>query len=245
MLKKMLLLAAMLPGICFAAHPLASDDTGTQGASGMQFELNTDAARRSDGPTLTRNQQINATLTYGLTDTLDVALNLPHQRIAVEGMPADHGIGDVGLIMKWRFWEMDGFSLGLKPQILLPTGDQQRGLGNGKPSYGANLLASWDEDRLTLLANAGYAFSNADSIRKHLWNVSAAALWKIEPRVKAILDTGLYRNPDPASNRNPAFAIVGLIYSPNKDLDFDIGYRKGLNHAEVDHGAGIGLTLRW
>lgn len=241
----MLLLTSLLPTICFAAHPLVSDDTGTQGTGGVQLEVNADNTRRTENASLTRSEQANTTLTYGLNDTLDVALNIPHQRTVFAGSPAAQGIGDIGLLMKWRFWEADGFSLGLKPQILLPTGDEKRGLGNGKAAYSANLLAGWEDDRFSVLANAGYTFSNSDSMRKHLWNVSAALLWKVESRLKAVLDSGVYRNPDLSGDRNPAFALVGLIYSPTRNLDLDIGYRKGLNHAEVDHGAGVGLTLRW
>lgn len=62
----------------------------------------------------------------------------------------------------------------------------------------------------------------------------------VAPRTKLSLDVGSYRNDDPHSNTNPAFTIIGLIYSPIKNLDLDIGLKKELNKAEVDHAWRLG-----
>lgn len=245
-MKKLIGIACLLPAFSHAAHPLVTDDTGTQGTGGVQLELNVDAARDRSGGTTERNRVANATLTYGLAEDLDVALNLPHQRVAVTGTPAERGTGDIALGLKWRFLDHDGFTLGLKPQMLLATGDEQRGLGNGKPTYSANLLAAWEADAVTLLANAGYTYNNNTvGARKNLWNLSAAALYRFSPQFQGVFDLGTYRNADPSDNRNPAFAILGMIYSPTKSVDLDIGFRKGLNKAEADKTIGAGVTLRW
>lgn len=245
-MKKLIAIACLLPAFSHAAHPLVTDDTGTQGTGGMQLELNADASRDRSGGTTERTRVANATFTYGLTEDLDLALNLPHQRAALTGTSAERGTGDVALGLKWRFLERDGFTLGLKPQVLLATGNEQRGLGNGKPSYGASLLAAWEADTVTLLANAGYTYNNNTiGARKNLWNLSAAALYRFAPKFQGVFDVGTYRNVDPSDNRNPAFAILGMIYSPTESVDFDIGFRKGLNKTEADKTAGVGLTLRW
>jgi hypothetical protein len=100
--------------------------------------------------------------------------------------------------------------------------------------------------RFVLLANAGYTYNNnVVDARKDLWSVSTALVWKIKPAVQLALDIGAYRNTDRSASQNPAFAILGLIYSPHEKLDLDIGLRKGLNKAEVDHAAGAGITIRW
>lgn len=245
-MKKVLAITLLLPCVSFAAHPLITDDTGTQGTSGFQFEVNTDASRKEAGGAVDRRSSANATLTYGWTDTVDLALNVPYQKATPADDPVERGLGDVGLALKWRLWEKDGFSLGLKPQVFLSTGDEQRELGNGKTWYGANLLAAYETDLFAVMANAGYTNNrNMLGSRKNLWNVSAAGIWKIDPKLKAVLDMGTYRNPDPADNENPAFTILGMIYSPTEKLDLDIGIKKGLNRAEEDHAVGVGLTVRW
>lgn len=245
-MKRILAVTAFLPAAGFAAHPLVTDDTGTQGAGGFQFELSSDQIRVTEGGGKSRSTLVSSTLTYGLTDELDIAVGLPYQRISNAGEPREHGAGDAAVGVKWRFYEKDGLSIGLKPQVLVPTGNEQRGLGSGKAGYGMNLLASYEIDDFTLLANTGCTYSNnVFGARKNIWNASAAVVWNAMPKTRLLLDVGTYRNADPLSSRHPAFAVAGIIYSPHEKLDLDIGIKKGLNRAEVDYAAGGGVTIRW
>ena len=41
------------------------------------------------------------------------------------------------------------------------------------------------------------------------------------------------------------FAMIGVIYSPTKKMDFDAGFRKRFNNAEFDKVFLIGATFRW
>lgn len=260
-MKRIMAPALMWPAYCFAAHPLITDDTGTLGTSGAQMELSVDRARSTSGASFSRSRIVprteevsttsrstltNLAFTYGWTERVDIALSIPHQRVNATNADRVEGVGDTGIEMKWRFLEKDGVSIALKPQVLLPTGSERRELGNGKVSYGAIAVAAYEADQFMLLANAGYTYNNnvADA-RKDLWSVSAAAVWKMNPLVQLALDVGTYRNPDRSDNDNPAFAIIGLIYSPIDTLDLDVGIRKGLNQAEPDHAVGAGVTIRW
>ncbi|WP_313082819.1 hypothetical protein [Pulveribacter sp.] len=68
-LRAPLLGAALLAAAAAAqaAHPLITDDTGTQGAGRWQFELNTDHTRARDryAGTTAWERELNATLTRG------------------------------------------------------------------------------------------------------------------------------------------------------------------------------------
>jgi hypothetical protein len=245
-MKRILAVATVLPSVSFAAHPLVTDDTGTQGVGGFQLELSADRMRESNDGVTSRTALIASTLTYGLTDALDIAVAVPYQRISNDGEPRVRGMSDAALGMKWRFHEQDGLSIGLKPQVLIPTGNEQRGLGSGKAAYGMNLLASYEIDHCTFLANAGYTYSNnVLGTRKNIWNASAAVVWNALPKTRLLLDVGTYRNADPLRSRHPAFAVAGAIYSPHDKLDLDVGIRKGLNSEEADVVVGAGVTIRW
>jgi hypothetical protein len=152
----------MWPASCFAAHPLVTDDTGTLGKSGMQMEVNVDRSWSKSGASFSRSRVIsprtentatvsretlaNLTLTYGWADQVDVSLNLPYQYVDATNSAKAQGIGDTGLELKWRFLEKNGISLALKPQLLLPTGNEQRELGSGRVSYGAMAVAAYEVD---------------------------------------------------------------------------------------------------
>lgn len=235
----------MLPIACFAAHPLNSDDTSTQGAGKWQLELNNDNSSQTIGGTRISINMANATLTYGLHDRLDIAANLPYQHISDNvGSRTKHG--DAALVLKWRLYEQAGFSLALKPQITLPTGDETQGFGNGRATYGINTLAGYDAKGGSLLGNVGYTYNdNRIGSRKDLWNISAAVLIDVADKTRLAFDFGSSRNTDPGHRQNPVFSIVGIVYYPNDRVDLDMGFKKGLNRAEVDYSWGLGWTFRW
>lgn len=237
---------ALLPVSAFAAHPLATEDTGVQGANNWQLELNAD--RAVDHETRFSSLSVNATLTYGLTDTLDLAFNAPWQRNQVSDDPREYqrGWGDASVFMKWRVYEQDKLSLAVKPLLYLPTGEADKGLGNDRVRPGVVGIAAWGDDDLNIFANTGYT-SNDNKVgdRKDIWNASAAVMATLVPRLRGAVEVGAYSNSDPASSKHPAFANVGLIYSPTEKLDLDIGYKRGLNDAECRYSFGAGVTVRW
>lgn len=244
-----LALSVVLPSpVAYAAHPLQSDDTGTQGSSHWQLEVNTDHYRtRQDGGTA-RVQMANATLTYGATDTLDIAVNLPYQRQRAPASPLAQGMGDATLQAKWRFVEQHGWSWALKPAVTLPTGNADKGLGNGRSTASLNLLGQYQKEAFTWLVNAGASWNpNTAGNHKHLWNASTAVLYAPVEAVQLVGDIGISRNPDASANSSKtlSYALVGAIYHVSKTVDLDAGYRRSLQRGPVTHGLGAGLTVRW
>jgi hypothetical protein len=74
--------------LCYAAHPLITDDTGTQGKGKFLFELNGQGSydkmdsRDDTGTTIktkSREQELKSALTYGVIENIDLILGLPYQ----------------------------------------------------------------------------------------------------------------------------------------------------------------------
>ena len=261
----LLLLAAPASG--WAAHPYITDDAGTQGAGNWQLELMAERdhnARTADpgGGAVHQVRKVtlfNPVLTYGLLDNLDLAFGLSHlrQRTTEDGavVQADDGTGDSTLELKWRFHEADGLSLALKPGLVLPTGDENRGLGTGKLSWGINFIFTQEVKPWVLLANVAYSRvhyrlpPDADANHKHLWRGSAGFAYSLRDDLRLVGEAGVRTNgakDDPfLPGRNGQFAMVGLIYSLSDKIDLDVGVRKRLNHAEFDTAILAGATFRW
>lgn len=260
-----ILLAA--PASSWAAHPYITDDTGTQGSGNWQLELMAERDRnaRSADPGGGAVHQVrkatvfNPVLTYGVLDTLDVALgiNRLRQRTTEDGavtQSAD-GMGDSTLELKWRFYEADGLSLALKPGLVLPSGDENRGLGTGKASWGVNFIFTREAKPWVLLANVAYSQvhyklpPDADANHKHLWRASAGFGYYLRDDVRLVGEAGVRTNgarDDPfLPGRNGYFAMLGLIYSASDKIDFDFGVRKRVNRAEFDTAILVGATFRW
>ena len=218
-----------------ALQPLTSDDTGTQGAGRWQVE----AGVAHNGA---RQRQWNVTLTRGLAEPLDLYIQAPYTHHGNFGS----GWNDTGLGLKWRLAEQGPFSLAVKPEISLPIGDGQRGLGTGRAGASATLLAQWKTGPFILLANAALVHQpNWQGDRRTIWQFSGAALYRVSGQLQLALDAALARNPTPSAATPPAFLIAAAIYAPRPWLDLSLGYRHGLNRPSDYHAIMLGLTARW
>jgi hypothetical protein len=261
------LVACAQPVPAHAAHPFITDDAGTQGAGKWQLELlgqrsrNEHAADAGAGPTLQRSRAtlFSPVLTYGLLDTLDLALGVHHLRYRVtenEVVTGEaSGMSDSTLELKWRFYEAGPFSLAVKPGITLPTGNENRGLGTGRASWGVSLIADYEAAPWVWLANVAYTRArfrlpqDRADFRDDLWRVSGGAEYIVRQDLRLTGEVGVRTNEarnDPfLPGRNGRYAMLGAIYSPTDKIDFDIGLRKGLNRAEADTTFLAGATFRW
>lgn len=257
-MKRLFVLVVCLVGLAartaFAAHPLITDDTGTQGRGRLQLEFLGAYATDKEGGVRSRGYEAPTTpfLSYGLTDGVDVVLGLPYAAVRTEeagGTTAARGVTDLSVELKVRFYEKDGLSLAVKPGLSLPTGDEEQGLGNGKTSYGAFLIATKKLESWAFHLNLGYARNEyklqADKDANHsdIWHVSLATQREVAQDLNVVANIGKERNADRRSNRDPAFALAGLIYAVTENLDIDLGYKAGLNKPEADATVLLGITL--
>ncbi|HSW63298.1 MAG TPA: transporter [Dissulfurispiraceae bacterium] len=244
----------------FAAHPLITDDAGTVGAGKVQLEVNGelsfDKARVYSEDTgshfteKTRGGTIGAAVTAGVHDRVDVVLGIPYQWFSVhedgERTGRADGLSDISLDLKWRFFEQDGWSLAAKPGISLPTGDDDRGLGNGRAAYRMFLIGTKELAPWAFHVNLGYSRNeNKAEDRKDLWHASAAAEVEVVKDLKAVANVGVERNPDAASSTNPAFALGGFIYQISERFSVDGGVKFGLTKPEDDVAYLFGVTMKF
>ncbi|PIP70472.1 MAG: hypothetical protein COW90_05165 [Nitrospirae bacterium CG22_combo_CG10-13_8_21_14_all_44_11] len=94
--------------------------------------------------------------------------------------------------------------------------------------------------------NLGYKRNeNRNNERIEIWHVSLASGVEVVKNLKAVANIGTERNPDKASNIDPAFILGGLIYSISKNFDIDFGIRGGLNKPETDYAILAGIAWRF
>lgn len=233
----------------YAAHPLITDDTGTQGKGRYQLEINGEYGSDKEEGIKTRTLDFKAIMSYGLSENIDLVLTLPYQSIRIKGedlRETSEGISDTGLEAKWRFYEKDGLSFALKPGLTLPSGNEDKDLGTGKVTLSLFFITTYEHSPWAVHLNAGY-IRNENKIeeRKDIWHLSLAGTFEVIEDLKVVGNVGIERNADKESRTDPAFVIAGLIYSLSKDLDIDAGVKAGLNEAEIDYSILAGLTWRF
>ena len=243
-----------VPVAAWAAHPLITDDAGTQGKGKFQLEVNGqyDSDKETVGGVSVKSTggQAGSTLSYGVIDNADLVLNVPYVwgKVKEDGVSTydEKGLSDVSFEVKWRFFEKDGLSVALKPGISFPTGNDEKGLGTGKTGYHMFLIGSKEAAPWAFHANLGYIRNeNKADEQKNLWHASLATTYEVAKDLKLVGNIGIERNADKAADNDPAFLIVGAIYSLAENFDIDAGVKYGLSSSETDLSLMAGMAFRF
>jgi hypothetical protein len=130
--------------------------------------------------------------------------------------------------VKWRFLnnERAQFQLGIYPQVLLPTGDHARGLGDGGSAFVFPLLAQKNWEKWTLYGNVGYWWQTGAETRDYVY---AGAVLEYEITERLTLGVELFGNSpkERAGCSELAFNIGGtwklsrhlnLLFAAGRDI---------------------------
>lgn len=258
-LVKAMAIMIFAAGAAFGAHPLMTDDTGTNGKGKFQVELTGEFsydAEKTYGITVKeRGYEAGVSISAGLLDRLDMVCGLPYQwtKSEEDGVTVtdEDGLSDMGVELKWRFFEQEGLSFAFKPGVTIPAGDEEKGLGTGKAGYGLTFIATQEMAPFIFHMNLGYAYNeyklreDEESSEKNLWRISMAGVYEFSNHFQIVANMGAEKNPDKESSTEPAFALIGMIYSITPDLDVDLGFKAGLSSTETDAAFLTGLTMRF
>jgi opacity protein-like surface antigen len=244
-----LLFILVLCSNVFGAHPLITDDAGTQGRGKGQAEISGQYSHEKDDGVTQKSAQANVSLTYGVIDNVDIVVGMPYQWVrGTDEVSATehHGIGDASLAVKWKFFETDGWSFAIKPGVTFPTGDSDKGLGSARFTGSAFFIVTKELKPFAFHLNGGYIYNNNRiEQRLHIWHSSVAAEFEVLKNLRIVVNTGIQQNPEKDSNVHPAFLLGGIIYALTGNIDLDAGYKYGLTKPELNHTGLAGITFKF
>jgi hypothetical protein len=95
---------------------------------------------------------------------VQLELDIPVEVVSKDEGATTAGLGDILLGIKWPFLEEKGWRpmMGIYPQVLTPTGERSRGLGEGGAAYILPVLAEKNWDKWTVYGNVGYVVQTAE-----------------------------------------------------------------------------------
>lgn len=237
------------PTAAFAIHPLVTDDTGTMGTGKAQLEMNGEYGHEKEGGVTSKTTEGAATLSYGISEKMDLVVSLPYQYYrekTAEATVSEDGFSDTAIEIKWRFYEHDDLSLAIKPGLTIPTGDDEKGLGSGKAAYSLFFITTKELAPWAIHLNLGYIRNeNTMDEEKDIWHASIASTVALTENLTAVANLGVERNKEKLAVTDPAFVLAGLVYALSEELDLDCGIKYGLNDPETDYTALAGVTWKF
>ena len=146
----------VLPAAVYAGPPFVTDDPATMPIHTGELYLFATGTRAVDGDTLDAGPGFE--LNYSFVQNTFLHLVIPLTYIhPSEGQKA-YGLGDVELGFKWRFMDQEHSLLDIAtfPIVVIPTGDEGRGLGNGQPQIFLPLWIGKDWEPWSAYGGGGY-----------------------------------------------------------------------------------------
>ena len=109
------------------------------------------------------------------------------------------------------------------------------------------LLGTKEAGPWSFSANLGYIRNETDedSDERNIWHTSVAAIYTIDDRWKVAADLVAERNTAKDDDNNPVEALAGVIYSLTKDIDLDLGIKRGITSSATDWSLLTGATFRF
>jgi hypothetical protein len=234
--------AVAFAGAAHAAHPLQTEDTGTQGAGNVELENGLSWSRAGSARAFAYQPQVS----YGLTPTFDFIVQASWLRNRDEGSATVRGFGDTNLDGKWRFFGDAPLSFAVRAGVALATSQKDLGIPHGKVAAHTVLVATYDAAPFTVHGNLGLTQNLVGTgERRHIGRVSGALLWAASEQLTLTVDGGAEADADPARSSWPATLLVGAIYTIRPGLDVDIGYQSSVRTAATTREWLAGITYRF
>ena len=155
---------------------------------------------------------------YGLPD-VQLKLEFPIKIVDEDGNGTTAGAGDLLLGVKWRFFnnEKSQLQLGTYPQLLLPAGDDTRGLGEGRPAFVLPVVAQKSWEKWTLYSNVGFWWQTTAETRNYFY---AGAVLEREITERLTLGFELFGNsPKERGSRSDVAFNLGGTWKLNKHIN--------------------------
>lgn len=241
-------------GTALAGAPLETDDAGTVDVGKFEISLSGSYMRDKEGTTKVTSHDAELGITTGLYKNLSVSVALPYtistkERDAGILLGKDDGFGDMSVDFKYAFAEVGGVNLAIRPGLVLPTGKST--MTEDHLQYTTTLIATkeFNDGAYALHANVGYEFhtykDSNEGLRRNLWSASVAGEAETVKGLFAVADFGMAGNEVKGTNKPYSYALTGLRYEANDNLDFSAGIKFGLSDIEDDLTALYGLTLKF
>ncbi len=162
---------------------------------------------------------------------------------------AEKGIGDINLSATWEMplWSDTAPFVDLTVMLKLPTADEKRGLGTGRPDLGVQMDAYQNLGDFTLFATLGYRHRHRSPVFEGL-NDSVNISLGFSRGIGESLQTGLIYDYQQAASEFSGDAhelLPYLSWAVSSQLTAMVYLIEGFTVDSADTALGLQITRRW
>jgi hypothetical protein len=225
----------------WAGPPFLTDDPAPVDYKHSEAYLFSTLDNAKDGSTITGPAfEFNR----GIFPDVQFHLVVPLVNILPTEGPSHHGLGDIEVGIKYRFVQetMNMPQAGIFPMAELPSGDADRGLGNGRTWVKLPLWIQKSWGPWTTYGGGGYAVNHAPDQRNY-----AFGGWLLQHEMNERLTLGgelFAQGATSADGRSTSICNLGGYY--NVTPNFSLLFSAGRSVAGERHSIGyVGLYWTW
>lgn len=233
---------ACLPLLALAGPPFMTDDPEPAPYGHHEFYIATQQVKTADGRTGTLP---HLEYNYGVAPDVHLHIILPYAFNSPEGEPTQRGYGDTELGVKYRFVQESETRpmVGIFPILLLPSGNEAKGLGNGRSQL---FLPIWLQKRWgdwQSYGGGGYWINNAPEGKNH-WFYG----WQVQKDLSEHLTLGgeiFYSTEAVAGEGSSTGFNLGGSYNFDEHNHLLFSAGKGLKNADATNKSSLYLAYQW
>ena len=192
-------------------------------------------------PTFSKTRQgseteLSAEMKYGVTDRLQVSAEFPYVVSDLRDGGDNDGIGDMSVAFNYNFLQMEKFSLGVRSELLLPTGDRKRGLGGGELVWLPSLLGAARIGKGEVYAGIGAEVGEHHDA--FTYTLAGAYPWE---RFAGVMElTGVA-----GDNERTLYVAPGAYWHATDKIDVGLGMPIGLTHDSDNYRVIVKLIFEF
>ena len=238
-----------MAGNVFAYRPLGTEDAGVAGKSVAQTEVSWDYLKWGNGDV--RNENIFLLVPiYGLTDNLELSVEIPYLIHDLKGGDSEEGIGDINLVAKYLLIQEGerNPAFTVKGVVKFDNGDYDKGLGSGDNDYSFFAVASKTIGDITLHGMVGYTWvgDKKDENLRDITLYGIAVDYALAEPFHILAEINGNRHPDRTTEEDdPRNALAGITYKVSDHLTLDAAYRWGLSDSVPDWSTTMGASITY
>jgi len=227
-------------------RPINTDDAYTLDKGALTASLGTVFTRSE-----TEDEETDITIDfgYGITDRLEVTVDIPIAFTNPKDGSTEEGLSDISirpeflLIKEQESLPAISFAATFKTE----SGNKDKGLGSGETDYSLSLQFSKNFDPWTYHFNIGFTFvgeAEGETLDDVIF-YNLAFEYSVNDKLGLMGELIGETNSDPSSGDEPFEFLLAFIYSISEKIALDVGVGAGLTDASPDFRAISGLTYEF